>query len=640
MIASTEKNKVVYILNRNQEQQITISSPQEVNQPQTLTFALCAVDTNFQNPLFAALEVVYADIDQDPSDNSYNDREKLLVYYRVDLGLNHVVREWADKVDYSSNLIFQVPGGTDGPSGVVVCALESITYRSPQHDTLYVPIPRRRGVLEDPNRKRRIIAGVVHRLKGDFFLLLQTDDGDLFKLSMKMVEDGNGKKTGEVEQLELRYFDTFPLATSLTILKAGYLFVGAENGDSHVYRFLTLGTDIEPLCESAKYPYGEPHEAIYFLPHEYENVDTASTASSLNPQRHTLVEDVEGKDDWKIYTTAGTGNRSSLKVISNGLKVDVYTEAPLPSSPQAIWAVADDRFSKYDKYMVLAFSNYTMFLLVGSETRTVEDSGLRGDVNTIHVGLMGETGILQVWDRGFRYYTGPENGERDWTCPPHRTILKATSNHQQLCLALSSGELLYFEVAQDLKSLQEYNQGTDQVSVSGVVQAMSMGTVPEGRVRAPFLVVGSDDSTIRVYSLDPDNMLVQQSIQSLTSPPRSIEVMAMEDSTGITTFVHVGLYSGVYLRAVLDDVNGELGDVRSRFLGAEEIKLTPLLINDRPVMLACGARTFLSYPHPVTKEFLLTPLDYHTFGSASMLRTDIRGFAQQAVVALKGAEIW
>lgn len=115
----------------------------------------------------------------------------------------------------------------------------------------------------------------------------------------------------------------------------------------------------------------------------------------------------------------------------------------------------------------------------------------------------------------------------------------------------------------------------------------------------------------------------------------------MEDSTGVTTFVHVGLYSGVYLRAVLDDVTGELGDVRSRFLGAEEVKLTPLLVHDRPAMLACGARTFLSYPHPITKEFLLTPLDYHSFSSASMLRTEVFSrVAPQAIVGLKGSDIW
>jgi len=640
MFASTEKNKIVYILNRNQEQQITISSPQEVNQPQTLTFDLCAVDTNFQNPVFAALEVSYTDIDQDPSDASYDDREKLLVYYRVDLGLNHVVREWAEAVDYSSNMIIACPGGTDGPGGVLVCGLDVISYRQPNHDAISISIPRRKGVTEDPDRKRRIVSGIMHRLKGDFFLFLQSDDGDLFKVTMSLVEDDQGRRTGEVEALNVVYFDTFPLAVNLCILKTGYLFLAAENGDSHVYRFKSLGNEIEPVWTSKDQ--AEKGTPIYFYPHEYENVETVHTVSSLNPQKHTVVEDIEGKDDWKVYTTAGTGTRSSFRTITHGLAVTENGKAGLPSVPSQIWAVANDRFSSYDKYLVLAFTNATMFLEVGAETKEVHNHGLRADVNTIYMGLMGDYGILQVWDRGFRYYTGSDQSQTaDWQCPPHRTVLKACGNHQQLCLALSSGELLYFEVARDLKTIQEYNQGSENVTVSGVVMAMSMGSVPEGRLRAPYLVIGSDDSTIRVLSLDPgENMLTSQSVQSLTSPPRSIEVMSMEDTAGMTTFVHIGLFSGVYLRAVLDDITGELGNVRSRFLGAEEVKLTPVMINNSPVALACSARTFMSYPHPETKEFLLTPLDYHNFHAATMFRTDL--FAKQSpqsVVGLHGAEL-
>jgi len=639
MFSSVEKNKVVYILNRNQENKITISSPQEVNQPQTLTFALIAVDASFANPVYAALEVVYTDIDQDPSDTSYEERKKYLVYYRVDLGLNHVLREWSDEVDYSANMLFAMPGGNEGPSGVIVCAQDTISYRHPDHDPLMIPIPRRRGATEDPTRKRIIVSGVTHKIKGSFFLFIQTDDGDVFKMTMRMVEDDNGRMTGEVSALQLQYFDTFPVATTLVILKSGYLFLAAENGDSHVFRFLSLGDEIEPIWTSDDYAVGEAdYEPIYFDVHEYENVDLTSSVPSLNPQKHTVVEDIEGKDEPRIITTAGTGNRSSIKTITNGISVNEHTKAQLPSVPEAIWAVSNDRFSQYDKYMVLAFSNVTMFLEVGAETKEVHDHGLRADVSTIHMGLMGDYGLIQVWDRGFRYYTGPDNEQPDWTCPAHRTILKACSNHQQLCLALSSGEILYFEVSSDLRTIQEYNQGPEPLTVSGNVQAMSMGDVPEGRVRAPFLVIGADDSTIRVYSTDPDNMLASQSIQSLTSPPRSIELMSMEDSSGVSTYVHVGLFSGVYLRAVLDDIAGELSNVRSRFLGAEPVKLTSILVNDQPVMLACGARTFASYPHPETKEFLLTPLDYYSFHSASMLRTEIFN-VPQAIVALKGSDI-
>lgn len=645
MLGAVEKNKVVYFLNRNQEQQVTISSPQEVTKAQTLTFAMCAVDTNFQNPVFAALEVDYTDIDQDPTNASYDAREKLLVYYRVDLGLNHVVREWADAVDYSSNLLFPVPGGSDGPSGVVVCAEGSITYRHTNQDPHTVLIPRRRGALENPQRQRRIVAGVVHRFKAGFFHLLQTEDGDVFKLTMDLPEDASGRKTGEVANIELRYYDTFPVATSMCILRAGFLFIASDQGDSRYYRILDLGMDIEPTTSSAEYNAQDQKVIPYFFPHEYECVEPSSLVPSLHPQRKTIVEDVEGKDDWKIYTTSGTGARSSLRIISNALSVTEQTRAELPDVAYNVWVVANNIKSDADKYIVLGFQHQTLFLEAGENTHEVHDHGLRSDVNTLHVGLIGDENIVQVWDRGFRFHTGKPDQPDDWACPPHRTVLKACSNNQQLTLALSSGELLYFEVSQDGKTIKQYDQGSDVTVVSGVVQAMSMGQVPEGRVRAPYLVVGCDDSTIRVYSLDPGGeMLKSQSIQSLTSPPRSIEILPMEDSTGVTTFVHVGLYSGLYIRAVLDDITGELGDVRSRFLGAEEAKLYPVTIKNTRAILACGARTFLSYPHPETKELLLTPLDYHSFHSASMLRSRMTGrngaqVSRQFIVALKGAEI-
>lgn len=631
MFASVEKNKVVYILNRNQEQQVTISSPQDVNLPQSITFALCAVDNGFQNPTFAALEVSYSHSEQDPTDFSYDARVKELAYYRVDLGLNHVVRDWKTPVDHTSNLLLQVPGGEHAPSGVLVCALGSISYYAPNHEQLIIPIPRRKAAWENPLRKRRIICGTLHRLKQHkYFHMLQTDDGDVFKLTMKRETDGDDargepKFTGAVTNLELQYFGTFPPATDLCLLKVGLIFVAAENGDSHIYKLSGLGDEEPILCDSRDYtdmifPQEDDLPAVTFRPHDFEEGDLVQTVQSLNPQRRAMVDYAEAHDDeWKIYTTAGTSKSSTFNVVKHGLAVNEHALTELGSTPQNIFTVQADRFTVNHKYIALAFSNMTVMLEIqGNDTTTATNHGLNAEVSTIHMSLMGDYGILQVWNKGFRYHTRREGKQPpDWTCPPHRTILKATSNHQQLCLALSSGELLYFEVSQDLSEMQEYNQGDEPVVVSGVIQAMSMGDVPEGRVRAPFLVIGSDDSTIRVLSLDPGgDMLASQSIQSLSAVSRSIEILDMEDTTGMTTFVHVGLYSGVYLRAVLDDVSGELGDVRSRFLGPDPVELAPVEVASRPAILACGSRTFLSYPHPDTNEFYVTPLDYKRFHAA------------------------
>jgi splicing factor 3B subunit 3 len=164
LIAAVEKNKLVYVFNRNAQAELTISSPLEAHKSGTLVFSLVALDVGYANPVFASLETDYSNLDQDTSGQAYADVE--LVYYELDLGLNHVVRKWSEAVDPTSSLLFQVPGGNDGPSGVLVCGEESITYRHSNQEAFRIPIPRRRGALEDPQRKRTIVCGVMHRPKG------------------------------------------------------------------------------------------------------------------------------------------------------------------------------------------------------------------------------------------------------------------------------------------------------------------------------------------------------------------------------------------------------------------------------------------------------------------------------------------
>lgn len=66
---------------------------------------------------------------QDPSGDAAASAQKHLTYYELDLGLNHVLRKWSDPVDNGANLLIPVPGGGDGPGGVLVCAENFLLYR-------------------------------------------------------------------------------------------------------------------------------------------------------------------------------------------------------------------------------------------------------------------------------------------------------------------------------------------------------------------------------------------------------------------------------------------------------------------------------------------------------------------------------
>ncbi len=614
LVASVEKNKLVYVLNRNSQAELTISSPLEAHRAQTLVFALVALDVGYANPVFAALEVDYGDSDQDPTGQAYDEIEKNLVYYELDLGLNHVVRKWSDPVDRTATILFQVPGGTDGPSGVLVCGEDNITYRHSNQEAFRVAIPRRRGATEDPQRKRVIVAGVMHKLKGAagaFFFLLQTDDGDLFKISIDMVADENNQPTGEVKRLKIKYFDTVPVATSLCILKSGFLFVASEFGNHHFYQFEKLGDDDEETeFTSDDFPAEpkKPYTPVYFHPRPPENLSLVESIDSMNPLMDTKVANLTEEDAPQIYSICGTGARSTFRTLKHGLEVSEIVESELPGVPSAVWTTKLTRTDTYDAYIILSFSNGTLVLSIGETVEEVTDTGFLSSAPTLAVQQIGDDGLIQVHPKGIRHIKGPDHRVSEWAAPQHRSIVAATANQRQVAVALSSGEIVYFEL-DDEDGLAEYDEKKE---MSGTVTCLSLGEVPEGHVRSRFLAVGCDDSTVRILSLDPDSTLENKSVQALTSAPSALSIMAMADpsSGGTTLYLHIGLYSGVYLRTVLDEVTGELSDTRTRFLGPKPAKLFKVSVQGQTAVLALSSRPWLGYTDPVTRGFMLTPLNY------------------------------
>ena len=609
LIASVEKNKLVYVLNRNAQAELTISSPLEAHKPQTLVFAMAALDVGYENPVFAALEVDYTESDQDPTGQAFEEVEKTLVYYELDLGLNHVVRKWSDPVDRTATMLFQVPGGADGPSGVLVCGVDNITYRHSNQDPFRVAIPRRKGATENPERKRSVICGVMHKMRGAFFFLLQSEDGDLFKVTLDMVEDDNGQPTGEVKKLKIKYFDTVPVATSLCILKSGFLFVATESGNQHFYQFEKLGDDDnETEFDSDDFPAdaSEPYNPIFFYPRGAENVNLVDSIESMNPIMDCKVANLLDEDAPQIYSLCGTGARSTFRTLKHGLEVNDIVDSELPGVPSAVWTTKLTRGDEFDAYIVLSFSNGTLVLSIGETVEEVTDTGFLAGTPTLAVQQLGEDALLQIYPRGIRHIQS--NGRiNEWPAPQHRTIVAATTNERQVAVALSSGEVVYFEMDVD-GSLAEYDEKRE---MSGTVTCLSLGEVPEGRVRSQFLAVGCDDSTVRILSLDPDSTLENKSVQALTSAPSALSIMSMADSTsgGSTLYLHIGLYSGVYLRTVLDEITGELSDTRTRFLGHKPAKLFRASVKGQPAVLALSSRPWLGYSDLQTKAFVLTPLD-------------------------------
>ena len=80
MTAAMEKSKLVYILNRDAAANLTISSPLEAHRTSSIVHHIVGVDVGFENPMFAALEVDYAEADQDPTGEAAADAGKVCLW--------------------------------------------------------------------------------------------------------------------------------------------------------------------------------------------------------------------------------------------------------------------------------------------------------------------------------------------------------------------------------------------------------------------------------------------------------------------------------------------------------------------------------------------------------------------------------
>ncbi|KAK9385214.1 CPSF A subunit region-domain-containing protein [Lipomyces mesembrius] len=609
MVASVEKNKLVYILNRDTNANITISSPLEAHKPRSLLYAVTGLDVGYDNPIFAALEVDYSEADLDPSGQAYREIQKTLTFYQLDLGLNHVVRMWSDIVDRQSNLLMEVPGGADGPSGVLVCTEGYIVYRHMNKAVHRVPIPRRRTPYDDPSRKRIIVCGVMHKMKRDFFFLLQSDEGDLFKVTIDYNVRG-------VEALKIQYFDTVPVAVSLNILKSGFLFVAAEGGSHNFYQFVQLGEESgENEFTSTDYVKGDmsDYPAIHVHPRPLENLSLVYAMDTLNPLIDAKVDNLTGEDAPQTYALAGQGPRSSFRSIRHGLDVTEVVASELPGEPTAVWTTKLTAQDTFDSYIVLSFTNGTLVLSIGETVEEVTDSGFLSSTPTLAVQQVGDDSLVQVYPKGIRHITANKEVD-EWEAPLHTMVVAATTNSRQVAVALSTSEIVYFEL-DDEGQLNEYQ---DRKEMGASITTLSVGDVPEGKVRSSFLAVGCDDSMVHVISLDPENTLESLSVQALTSSPTALRILGMPDSTFVdntkllnassTLYLHIGLYNGVYLRAVLDTITGQLSDTQTQFLGARPVKLFKVTAQEQPAILALSSRSWLAYTKDVS--FMVTPLVY------------------------------
>lgn len=642
MIGAVEKQKLVYQLNRDLDQaNLAIFSPLEAHKANTLVFHMVNVDVGYENPLFACLELDYEDADGDPSGQAARDAKQALTYYEFDLGLNHVVRKYSEPLEEFANLLIPVPGGSDGPSGLLVCSESYITYKNfGDQPDIRCPIPRRKGETDVPGRGILIACSATYKYLEEerrrFFFFIQTELGDVFKTQFECDED-------IVTEITMTYFDSLPVATSLCLLpysrrrlEGGLLFVAAEAGNHHLYQIDNV-TDQETQMFSSK-TYAEhlknskvdteDNKFFQFKPHEHlRNLVLVDEVQSMAPILSATT--FNQLDEHRLIVSGGVGKNSTVRILRHGLEVTERAVSVLPSVAIGVWSIRKRCDSIHDEYIVVSFTNATLVLGVGETIDEIIDSGFLGTKSTIGCTQLGDDSLVQIHPDGIRHIHADKRVS-EWRAPLKRQIVKCALNQRQVAIALSNHEILYFEM-DTTGQLNEYNERKD---FSSSISCMALGEIPHGEMRSQFLAVGMDHK-VCIISLDLNDCMSEITRQTFTSPLESISIAELGGGRDLNwtaqLYLNVGLQSGELVRTRLDRVSGDLSEPIRRFLGSKSVGLFNIKVQEKQAVLACTNKTWLVYCHQ--SRCHLAPLSYEPFDYAASFSS---AQVQEGIVAITG----
>ncbi|KAM7453521.1 hypothetical protein BLSTO_05731 [Blastocystis sp. subtype 1] len=227
--------------------------------------------------------------------------------------------------------------------------------------------------------------------------------------------------------------------------------------------------------------------------------------------------------------------------------------------------------------MVISFNNATIVLAVGDAVEQVNDTGFKADEATLLAGVLDGGSYLQVCPGGFRQIF--EDGHtKVWDPPSRRSIVCAAMNSRQVVVALSNGEVVYFELDEQYAWAER-----ESLNRKEEVTALDLPALSAQTLRAPLAPTALLEE-ISMITLDaiPSDLSLDRMRMGQSSSPRASSSSSAAGTTTHTTetlLLTVGTENGTVLRVEVDERTGKLGTARSpRLLGPRPIRLFKVVV--------------------------------------------------------------
>lgn len=275
--------------------------------------------------------------------------------------------------------------------------------------------------------------GQVDQNGGRF--LMGDQGGRLLMLSLDLDESQQLVRGIDVQPLGLT-----SIASSIAYLDNAIVFIGSEFGDSQLVKLNAVPDEETGV-----------HTEIM---HSYQH---------LGPILDFCIAEGVGnlrQGQGQVVTCSGAFKEGSLRVIRNGIGISEQASLELVGMKD-IWSLRENYSDRYHTYLMLSFASETRLLGLDTKEQALEEVELPNiDLNsqTLFACNMLGSLIAQVVSTSIRLSetsTMTDSSSRGWTAPEDSRILVAAGNATQVVLAMSGGELKYFELDTSTNDLVE-----------------------------------------------------------------------------------------------------------------------------------------------------------------------------------------
>ena len=357
-------------------------------------------------------------------------------------------------LDWSATLLAPVP---DPCGGLLILGSESITYVNPD------------GVVKAISTPEPVDFVTYEMLDSDGSrFLLGDNSGFLRMLALVQVDD-------QVVDMSLERIGETSVASSLSYLDNGFVFVGSFFGDSMLVRLQ------EDADESGSF------------------VAVHETFPNVGPIVDMAVVDFERQGQGQLVTCSGNNKDGSLRVVRVGVEIHNLAELDLPGV-KGMWSLKASSEDSTQKFIVFSFVGETRILGMTEdmELEETELSGFDCSVATLHCRNASGTNAIQVTaDRVKLIDLESGNCLAQWSPPKgDEAISLATSNESQVVVA-AGHQLFYLRIQGNSLSLENSIVLENQASCLDVDFPLSSADAG-----SPIVAVGMwDDISIRILRL-------------------------------------------------------------------------------------------------------------------------------------------